>query len=511
MSPARAPNPTVDELADRLRQQELVAEFGMTVLRDHDLDSILKQACTAATEGLRTRHAKVLQHRAATSDFVVRAGIGWNPGVVGHATLGAGMDSPAGYAFHTSAPVLSVDLGAEDRFRLPPLLAEHGVRSAINVIVGVGADQPFGVLEVDSTHRHEFVEADTAFMQALANTLAAALDRETQDAALRRSEQLARRIYESSPDCVKVLDRDGILLSINGNGRRLMQISDERALIGEPWEHLWPEAERENVRLAVATASSGQIGHFEAMCPTSNGEHRWWDVLVAPLSGDAAAPDQVIAISRDVTARQQAKVAQEVLLRQKDLLMREVHHRVKNSLQLVRTLLHLQARTASAEAREQLDEAAQRIMTIGAVHQRLYEGGSVEETDAAAYLSALLSDMQGLLGDTAAGWNIRLDVEPMRLSADHVTPLGLVTTELVTNALKYGGGTVQVRVRRVPDGVELQVEDEGVGFEPGFDPVCSRGLGMRLMLAMARGDPAQAIRLDPDVPSRIAVTLTLNQ
>lgn len=509
MPPARAANLTVDELADRLRQQELVAEFGMTVLREHDLDTILEQACTAASEGLRTRLAKVLQHRAATSDFLVRAGIGWRPGVVGHATLGAGMDSPAGYAFHTSAPVLSDDLVVEERFRLPPLLAEHGVRSAINVIVGAGADQPFGVLEVDSTYRHKFVEADIAFLQALANILAAVLDRNVQEGALRQSERFARRIFESSPDCVKVLDRDGTLLAMNGNGLHMMQIEDKGAVIGQPWEKLWPEAERDNVRRAVAAACAGQLGHFEAMCPTGLGDHRWWDVLVAPLSECGAEPDQMIAISRDVTARQQAKVEQETLLRQKDLLMQEVHHRVKNSLQLVRTLLHLQARMASSETREQLDEAAQRIMTIGAVHQRLYEGGSVEETDAAAYLSALLSDMQGLLGHTAAGRNIRLDVEPMRLSADHVTPLGLVTTELVTNALKYGGGTVQVRVRHIPGGVALQVEDEGAGFEPGFDPMRSRGLGMRLMLAMAKGDPAQAVRLDPAVPSRITVRLTL--
>lgn len=510
MSPARAPNLTVDELADRLRQQELVAEFGMIVLREHHLDSILEQACAAASEGLQARHAKVLQHRAATSDFLVRAGIGWRPGVVGHATLGAGMDSPAGYAFHTSAPVLSVDLGVEDRFQVPALLAEHGVRSAINVIVGAGADQPFGVLEVDSTHRHKFVEADTAFIQALANILAAVLDRNVKEGALQQSERFARRVFESSPDCVKVLDRDGTLLAMNGNGLCLMGIKDERAVIGQPWEALWPEAERDNVRRAVAAAGAGQLGHFEAMCPACSGEQRWWDVLVAPLSDDGAAPDQLIAISRDVTTRQQAQAAQEHLLRQKDLLMQEVHHRVKNSLQLVRTLLQLQGRTASPETREQLDEAAQRIMTIGAVHQRLYEGGSVEETDAAAYLSALLSDMRGLFADAAAGRDIRLDVEPMRLSADHVTPLGLVTTELVTNALKYGAGAVQVRVRRIPGGVELRVEDEGAGFAPGFDPARSRGLGMRLLLAMAKGDPAQAVRLDPAVPSRITVRLTLN-
>ena len=112
---------------------------------------------------------------------------------------------------------------------------------------------------------------------------------------------------------------------------------------------------------------------------------------------------------------------------------------------------------------------------------------------------------------SAAGTYDGIDVMPssIRWCADTITPVGLAATELITNALKYGAGTIRVRVRRVAVGVELQVEDEGAGFEPGFEPARGRGLGMRLLIAMAKGDPAGAIRLDAAVPSRITVTLTM--
>ena len=251
------------------------------------------------------------------------------------------------------------------------------------------------------------------------------------------------------------------------------------------------------------------MAHFEAPCPTAKGNLRWWDVLVAPVFGKDGRPAELLSISRDATWRREATARQEELLRDKDLLMQEVHHRVKNSLQLVRTMLQLQARAASPEVRAELDQAARRIMSIGAVHQRLYEGGSVVDTDAADFLSALVADLRDMLAQAAGGREIALDVEPMRLPADQLTPLGVVASELVANALKYGAGRVRVRARRVPEGVRLEVADEGLGFPGGIEAARGRGLGMRIVTAMAKGDPARSVWVDPDCPSRVVVTLTL--
>ena len=368
---AKALNAPQDEFAARLRQQEMVAGFGTFALRATELAPVLTEACRVASLGLQTRFAKVLRFRPESDDLLIVAGVGWRPGVVGHATLGAGLSSPAGYALHTGEPVLSNNLGKEDRFQTPDLLMEHGVQSAINVAIDAAdASLPFGVLEVDGTTRGEFVAADTAFLQSLSSVLAAA-----------------------------------------------------------------------------------QVRH----------------------------------------ATEQAKDA---LLREKDLLVLEVHHRVKNSLQLVRALLQLQARSASDETRTQLDAAAGRIMTISAVHRHLYEGGSAAQTDAGAYLRALIGDIQSMVDTPETHREIIVQADPLRLSADQTTPLGLITSELVSNALKHGRGRVLVSLRGVPGGLQVRVEDEGLGFPPDFAPRLSGSLGMRLVTALAKGDPAQALVID---------------
>ena len=373
---------TRDDLALRLHQQRLVAEFGLFALARGPFQRLLDESCRVAAEGLGTTLAKVLRYRPTLNDLLVVAGIGWHAGVVGNSTLGSGLDSPAGYAMHTGLPTLSNQLAQEDRFRVPGLLAEHGVQSAINVVVGPVNADPYGVLEVDSTLRHEFVAADTMFLQSLANVLAAGLSRvESED-------------------------------------------------------------------------------------------------------------------------------AKDSLIRDKDMLMREVHHRVKNSLQLVRTMLALQSRGASDEVRTHLDDAASRIMSIAAVHERLYAEGSVAEGDAALYLRGLLDDMRVMFEDTVDGRSIDLDAEPMMLPADTLTPLGLVVAELVTNAVKYGDGRVLVEVRRVEPGVQVVVEDEGGGFGPAAPG--RGGLGMRLVVALAKGDATKAVLIDRTVPfGRVVVTLTL--
>jgi two-component sensor histidine kinase len=152
----------------------------------------------------------------------------------------------------------------------------------------------------------------------------------------------------------------------------------------------------------------------------------------------------------------------------------------------------MQARGAGPEAAASLREAAGRVLTVAAVHRRLYEEDAQEGTDLAAYLAGLVRELDGSLtggGGAAAAAEpaILLRAEPgLRLNARHLAPLGLVATELVTNALKYGAPPVVVSCGRHGEGVRLVVEDAGPGFPPDFDPTGARGLGMRLSVALAR-------------------------
>jgi two-component sensor histidine kinase len=175
-----------------LRQQATIAEFGGEALQAEDLDALLTRACALAAQGLGVAHAKVLERQPIGGRLLVRAGVGWAQDVVGRATLGEDLNSQPGFALQTGWPVVSEDLSKETRFRVPDLLVQHGIRSAVNVIIR-GQDGPFGVLEADDRVPRKFTVHDINFLQSFANLLAAAIERlRAQDALRTLAEAKAR-------------------------------------------------------------------------------------------------------------------------------------------------------------------------------------------------------------------------------------------------------------------------------------------------------------------------------
>jgi GAF domain-containing protein len=137
-----------------------------------------------AAEGLEAELCKILEYLPAENRLLLRAGVGWDPGLVGVASVGADLESPSGYALKTGKPVISNHLENEERFRTSELLRAHGVRRAINVILQ-GDGSPFGVLEVDSRSEGEFNEQDISFLQGAANILGMAIERQRYERNLR--------------------------------------------------------------------------------------------------------------------------------------------------------------------------------------------------------------------------------------------------------------------------------------------------------------------------------------
>lgn len=194
---------------------------------------------------------------------------------------------------------------------------------------------------------------------------------------------------------------------------------------------------------------------------------------------------------RDDTQRHADEVALKDLVRTKDMLLHEVNHRVKNSLQLVTSLLSLQAmRSDEPAVRAGLEDAGQRISVIARIHERLYAASEHDSVNIGELLCDLAAD--NVAAHSPEG-HIRLDAEceDIVLALDQAVPLALCTTELVTNAMKYafegrGAGTIRLSARLLPDNhVEIGVSDDGRGLPEGFDPQRSSGLGMRIVTALA--------------------------
>lgn len=240
---------TRDELPYRLRQQSLLGEFGRTALLTRDFQQILQRATELCAEGLEARFAKVLEYLPEEHRLIVRAGIGWAPDTIDNVSLAADIGSPAGYAYQTGTTVISNHLEAETRFRTPQLLADHGVRRAINVLIERGGEgkKSFGVLEVDSADPGQFDEADAHFLAGFAGLLGIAIERQQADAqlqsALEHQELLTRemshRVKNSLTSVVGLL-RVQARSALSEEVKNALEDASARvATIAQVHDHLW--------------------------------------------------------------------------------------------------------------------------------------------------------------------------------------------------------------------------------------------------------------------------------
>ena len=194
-------------------------------------------------------------------------------------------------------------------------------------------------------------------------------------------------------------------------------------------------------------------------------------------------------------AEREARLEAERLLREKeelltrnDILLREIDHRIRNSLQLVASMLSLQARqTQDGAASKAIEEARQRIGSIAAVHEQLYRASDTDVVDMSVFLKGLCGSLaRNKPGNIRA---IHVTAEPIMLVSQRAMKIGILVGELVTNSFKHAypdarAGVIDVVLTAVGEKAQLIVADDGIGLPPGFRADDSHGLGMRLILSI---------------------------
>ncbi|HEX6979354.1 MAG TPA: histidine kinase dimerization/phosphoacceptor domain -containing protein, partial [Alphaproteobacteria bacterium] len=290
-------------------------------------------------------------------------------------------------------------------------------------------------------------------------------------------------------------------LTLSGRGRVLLGLSAEVVPTHERFLAAIHPEDRGDVDAAIRRslrANGDGLIDVTFRVPMPDGPMRW--VAMRGHSFCAAAdgrrrPVRMIGTLGDVTAQVHALAEKERLLAQKNLLLREVNHRVTNSLQLIASLLHLQGLSQSAEVRRRLEETRTRVLTVAQLHQHLYQSDRVEKVEISSYLRKLCEDLPQTLGH-ASGSRLRLDADVADVPTDIALSLGLIVNELVTNAFKYAygdgqDGDVDVRLEVSAERLCLTVSDLGQGLPSGFDPERSNGLGMRIVASLATRLDAQ--------------------
>lgn len=241
--------------------------------------------------------------------------------------------------------------------------------------------------------------------------------------------------------------------------------------------------------LQRAIAGAPYDTEYRTVWPT--GEVRWIHARARLLRDAQGRPWRLTGVSMDVTATKEAEARLEALVGQRDMLLAELNHRVKNNLQLVTSLLKLQAmRSGAPEALRLVEEASQRIGAIAQVHATLYQGDLLGQLEFSAYLRDLCARLAASFLEGEGGrMGLEVEAAPLRLRVDQAIPLGLIVNELVTDAFRHGlargAGRVRVRLGPAEAGAwRLEVADDG---GPGDDGErAGDGLGMQLVEGFAR-------------------------
>lgn len=297
-----------------LRQQAVLARLGELALRSDSLDEILAEACRLVGDSLGTDLARIMELQADGTSLLVRAGVGWKPGVVGEVTLKATDDSSEGYALKTGEPMISPDIAAESRFAYPPFLVENGVKAVANVvIIGGQGRPPFGLLQIDNRTPRRFSDTDIAFLRSYANLLAAAVERLRVLGKARDGEARLRLALDAA-------DMGTWDLDLTHGGARCSPRHDR--IFGYPdplpeWnlaiflDHVLAE-DRPTAEAAFLDAMTTGDLAFECRITRADGALCWiavkgrTDFARRPGSNDPV-PVRMVSVVRDVTANRQAQ------------------------------------------------------------------------------------------------------------------------------------------------------------------------------------------------------------
>jgi PAS domain S-box-containing protein len=316
------------------------------------------------------------------------------------------------------------------------------------------------------------------------------------ETGLLSSDQFLSRILDIADDAIISIDQNQHIILFNQGAEKVFGYS-AREVFNQPMDMLLPEGfamqhrrhVREFAESPIAARRMGDRGEISGRRKDGSSFPAEASISKVEISGRRF----YTVILRDITQRRAADEELRASLREKEVLLQEIHHRVKNNLQVVSSLLSLQSRgMLDEEIRQKFQESQNRVHSMALIHEHLYQSPSLSAINYPQYIRQLAAHLFRSYRVSASRIALQAHIEDLRLSVDVAVPCGLVINELVSNALKYAfpsgrGGAIRIELRRQPDGlVTLTVSDNGVGLpeEIGFGN--THTLGLRLVGTLVR-------------------------
>jgi PAS domain S-box-containing protein len=296
-----------------------------------------------------------------------------------------------------------------------------------------------------------------------------------------------RSVIEANPDLMVVLDRNGTVLDINAAAEALTGIRREQLINTSYFGYLVDDG-----TLNTAFSRLLETGQLENVIRI-----RHTDGHLTPLSVNAtmigardATDARIIVSAHDITRQKKDEEAIQASLDEKVILLREVHHRVKNNLQIIISLVNLQMRqTDDPLVKQIMSETQNRVRAMSLVHEKLYRSESLSRIDFADYTRFLATQLFSFYGIDTRRVRLELTMETIMVDINTAVPLGLLMNELVSNALKHAfpdgrEGTISISGGYAGEIITMRVKDNGIGIPDDYDWKNTTSLGMRLVTSL---------------------------
>jgi PAS domain S-box-containing protein len=317
-------------------------------------------------------------------------------------------------------------------------------------------------------------------------------DKRKAEQALRASEARFYSFMNNNPALAFIKDADGRILYINNTCERAWDTTLAECQ-GKLDHELWPAAGAARIRtLDLSVLERGEPSHVVEELPSRQHQVRHLLTFRFPFA-DVTGCRLLGGVSVDITERMQTERALAAALAAKEVLLQEVHHRVKNNLQIISSLLNMQAEMLSDPSlKEVLLESRHRVESMAMIHERLYSNADIDCLDFNQYVEALARELFSAYAVNSNPVCLRFELEPISLELSQAIPCGLILNELVSNCLKYAfpdqrRGELLIALRCADDDrVTMRVADNGIGLPPGLDWQKSKTLGLRIVNILAR-------------------------
>lgn len=262
-------------------------------------------------------------------------------------------------------------------------------------------------------------------------------------------------------------------------------------------------------------AFGGVATNFEIETLDKNYNKIYLEIFLNPIL-DADKVVEVSGIAHNVTEKKHVQQRMEQSLKEKEVLLKEVHHRVKNNMQVISSILNLQSSYVSDDyALTLLKESQNRIKTMAYIHESLYQNKSFASVNFSDYVSTLVNNIVQSYAASKDKISLNLDIEKVALSLDVSIPVGLIINELVTNAIKHGfpgsrTGIIDINLKTENNFVFLELKDDGVGFATGVDLENSHSLGLQLVNTLIEQIEGQLqFKSENNIGTRFVITFKM--